>query len=428
MASTSVVLPWSTCATMATLRRRGRVPRVAEDGSAGAARVEVLTSQGSPPRGPPIPGGGDGPPAAAVPIRPLTGPDNPAAAGRGGQSHPPRLAAPTAAAPDPPAVRRTAARPPWPPPHPAGGAALAPTCGPRATDAISRPPRTAADRAATCGDGRPRHAAAAAAGRRPRRASSDPAERDRAAGHVTGDVGEHGVRAFDEIAPGDVDDRPALRDERGPAACGRPRCAADPPARPSRKRGRRPARPGTRRRRAARRREPRPSSRTRPPRAGARAARAAPRPPNAPRPRAAGGPPSPRPPSRVAGVGRVHLGEGHRPAEGVVEERGATVAELDRRFEHRQRGRGDGEPAMHVAVLRRELPADHLGTRAAAQAPSAPDGHPHDRRRLGRHAVPPGGGPAAEQRVRHPPRAARRGRAPRRHGRRAEPGRRSAAR
>ena len=59
MASTRVVLPWSTCATMATLRRRGRAPRVAEDGSAGAARVEVLTSQGSPPRGPPIPGGRD---------------------------------------------------------------------------------------------------------------------------------------------------------------------------------------------------------------------------------------------------------------------------------------------------------------------------------------------------------------------------------
>ena len=82
MASTSVVLPWSTCATMATLRRRGRAPRVAGDGSAGAARVEVLTSQGSPSRGPSIPGGHD-PRAVAVPIRPLTGPDDPRRRGSG---------------------------------------------------------------------------------------------------------------------------------------------------------------------------------------------------------------------------------------------------------------------------------------------------------------------------------------------------------
>ena len=50
MASTRVVLPWSTCATMATLRSEEPVPRVSRELSAGAARVDaaVLTIQDSP--------------------------------------------------------------------------------------------------------------------------------------------------------------------------------------------------------------------------------------------------------------------------------------------------------------------------------------------------------------------------------------------
>ena len=50
--------------------------------------------------------------------------------------------------------------------------------------------------------------------------ASDPAEGGRAAGNVTGDLGEHGVWSVGEITPGDVDDGPALRDERGPPPCG----------------------------------------------------------------------------------------------------------------------------------------------------------------------------------------------------------------
>ena len=136
MASTRVVLPWSTCATMAMLRRRGRAPRVAGDGSAGAARVEVLTSQGSPSRGPSIPGGNN-PRAVAVPIRPLTGPDDPRRRRWGGQSHPPSparashcRAAPTATwrLSAPPGYRRT------PAPH-----GIAPNVGPHAPPTVPQP-------------------------------------------------------------------------------------------------------------------------------------------------------------------------------------------------------------------------------------------------------------------------------------------------
>ena len=417
MASTRVVLPWSTCATMAMLRRRGRAPRVAEDGSAGAAKVEVLTSQGSPPRGPPIPGGGN-PVAVAVPIRPLTGPDNPPPAAGVAKVTRHRPRTPTTAAH---ARLRVAPRTDWR----CGGAPHRLPVWRRRTDVRARARRDRTDgrrgprRTALppCGVDRPPGRGGQRRAARPRRASSDPAEGGRAAGHVTADLGEHGVWSFGKITPGDVDDRPALRDERGPPPCGRldvPRIHRLGPARGE------DGDPRDRERGvdgAARRRAPRPSSRTRPPRAAARAARAAPRPPTAPRPHAAGGPPRPLPASRVADVGRVHLGEGHRPAEGVVEERGPAAAELDRRVEHRQRGRGDGEPAMHLQSCaassrrttsapgrrrsRRRRPTVRPPRPAAARPPCRTT-----RRRPGRRDARP-----------HLPRAAQRGRAPRRRGR-----------
>ena len=72
----------------------------------------------------------------------------------------------------------------------------------------------------------------------------------------------------------------------------------------------------------------------------------------------------------------MHLGEEHRPAEDVVQERGPITTELDRRVEHRERGRGDRQSAMHLAVLRRELATDHIGARAATQPPSRVDADP----------------------------------------------------
>ena len=155
MASTRVVLPWSTCATMATLRRRGRAPRVAEDGSAGAAKVEVLTSQGSPPRGPPIPGGHDPRRGRCTDTAtdrprqpPLPGPGWPKSPATARARQPPpwranHRRAPTATcrhAP-PPAAWRTR------PPH-----LIAPNVGPRAY----RPPHSRITAGAKRGGGGPR--------------------------------------------------------------------------------------------------------------------------------------------------------------------------------------------------------------------------------------------------------------------------------